>query len=221
VPAHSSPQTAHLHALQHEISLKTLALQTLQHEQTTLLQTLERQRTKSLTLEHKARVRDVEINTLSDEKDKLVGHVSTLNTQVEELQQSRDEARHQLVANGAQYMRIMEMANRLQAQGAADAKTWDTEKSALERRIRLLAGATEHSSLGESESISTTSNSSSSQTETITVLRAEVVRLRARMQSLELAMHGVRRESRAVKEAARRIVETSGILEGLVGGMDG
>jgi len=215
-PAHFSPQTVHLHALQHDISVKALALQTLQHEHTTLLRTLERQRTRYATLEQKLRISDVEINTLSDEKDRLVGQVSTLENRVEELQQSRDEARSQLFANGAQYMRIMEMGNRLQAQGAADAKTWGAEKEALERRIRLLAGATEHTSLGEGECVSAVSNSNSSQTETITVLRAEVSRLRAKMQVLEQAMQSVEKENEVVKGAARQIVEVSGVLDGIV-----
>ncbi|KAJ4374085.1 hypothetical protein N0V83_002824 [Neocucurbitaria cava] len=226
---HTSAQSAHLQDLQHQISVKTLAFQTLQREYDSLLQKLERQRTKCATLEKKFEISDVEINSLTDEKETLQGQVAQMEGQVEELQQSRDEARRQLVANGAQYMRIMEMANKLQAQGADDKRKWEAERKDMQQRIRLLEEAmvtgTEHAT-PDAEHLSTTDSapqsttpshnpgsSSSSQAETIIVLRAEVGRLRSRTQALETALQTMRWESISIQAAARQLVESGGKLE--------
>jgi chromosome segregation ATPase len=231
---HTSAQSAHLQDLQHQISVKTLAFQTLQREYDSLLQKLERQRTKCATLEKKFEVSDVEINGLTDEKEKLQTQIATLEAQAEELQQSRDEARRQLVANGAQYMRIMEMANRLQGQGAEDKKKWETERCELESRIRVLEEAmvtgTENTP-PEAENIASdttmtsamalthpTSSSGSSQSETINVLRAEVSRLRARTQVLEAALQTMRHESISIQAAAKQLVESGARLENVAAG---
>jgi hypothetical protein len=235
--AQTSAQSAHLQDLQHQISVKTLAFQTLQREYDSLLQKLERQRTKCATLEKKFEVSDVEINGLTDEKEKLHIQVATLENQVEELQQGRDEARRQLVANGAQYMRIMEMANRLQAQGAEDKKKWEAERGELEQRIRLLEEAmvtgAEDQPLDEdqlataSPTVSTMvlshnpASSNPSQSETINVLRMEVGRLRSRTQTLETALQTMRRESIAIQVAARHLVDSSGKLESVAQGAVG
>jgi chromosome segregation ATPase len=228
--AQTSAQAAHLQELQHQVSVKTLAFQTLQREYDSLLQKLERQRTKCATLEKKFEVSDVEINSLTDEKEKLLSQVTILETQVEELQQSRDEARRSLVANGAQYMRIMEMANRLQAQSADDKKKWEAERIELERRIKVLEEAMVTGQPGAERSSDAapanpppsitmvhnphlSSSGSSSSTETINVLRAEIARLRARTQTLESALQAMREESLSIQTAARQLVESGGKIE--------
>ncbi|KAJ4293077.1 hypothetical protein N0V90_008359 [Kalmusia sp. IMI 367209] len=225
-PATAVPQTsAHsalLQDLQHQISVKTIAFQTLQREYDSLLQKLERQRTKCATLEKKFEVSDVEINSLTDEKEKLQAQVAALEYQVEELQESRDESRRQLVANGAQYMRIMEMANRLQAQSAEDKKRWDAEKVELQQRIKVLEEAmvtgtdSEHPNhspppsviLAQSPALATSSSA-----ETINVLRAEIGRLRIRTQTLEAALQTTKGESQSIQEAAKKLMESCGKIE--------
>ncbi|KAF2867985.1 hypothetical protein BDV95DRAFT_166880 [Massariosphaeria phaeospora] len=227
----ASAHAAHLQDLQHQISVKTLSFQTLQREYDNLLQKLERQRTKCTTLEKKFEVSDVEINSLTDEKEKLQAQVSSLETQVEDLQQSRDEARRQLVANGAQYMRIMEMANRLQAQGADDKKRWEGERSEMEKRIKVLeeamvTGTERHGSsihatettpqsrvLAHNHALSLPTSSSPSSTETVNVLRAEIGRLRARTQTLENALQTMKGENISIQAAARQLVESSSKIE--------
>ncbi|KAF2651626.1 hypothetical protein K491DRAFT_86223 [Lophiostoma macrostomum CBS 122681] len=228
--AQSSAQSAHLQDLQHQVSIKTLAFQTLQREYDSLIQKLERQRTKCATLEKKFEVSDVEINTLTDEKEKLQSQVSALERQAEELQQSRDEARRQLVANGAQYMRIMEMANRLQAQSADDKKRWESEKSELEQRIRLLeeamvtgqsiieqsntVTATSHSpSMTPTQQSQLTSSDSNTSTETMNVLRAEIGRLRTRTQTLEAALQAMKNESISIQLAVKQLIDSGGKIE--------
>ncbi|KAF2022109.1 hypothetical protein BU24DRAFT_457998 [Aaosphaeria arxii CBS 175.79] len=220
-----SAQSSHLQDLQHQISVKTLAFQTLQREYDSLLQKLERQRTKCTTLEKKFEVSDVEINSLSDEKERLQSQVITLEAQVEELQESRDEARRSLMANGTQYMRIMEMANRLQVQNTEDRKRWDAERTELEQRIKVLEEAmvtgdnaptdtaTGTTPSHPSSPANTNSASCSSHSATINVLRAEIVRLRARTQSLEIALQTMKDESISIQAAARQLVASSGKIE--------
>lgn len=235
--AHASAHSTILQDLQHQVTVKTLEFRTLQREYEALLQKLERQKTKCATLEKKFEVSDVEINSLTEEKEKLQTQVVNMEGQVEELQQSRDEARRQLIANGAQYMRIMEMANRLQSQGAEDKKKWEAEKRELEQRIRVLEEAmvtggsddqnhTQISGLQQQHqtnislfprpigSLLPNNNnyaaiSFSSQAETISVLRGEVGRLRARTQTLESAVRTMQRESISIQTAARQLVDSS------------
>jgi predicted nucleic acid-binding Zn-ribbon protein len=213
-------ESAHLQDLQHQVSVKTLEFRTLQREYDSLLQRLERQNTTCATLEKKFEVSDVDVHTLTDEKEKLQAHVTAMEGQAEELQQSRDEARRQLVANGAQYMRIVDMANRLQFQGAEDKKKWESERTELEQRIRILEEAMvvgiEHPAPtpdAESASSAPRSVSSSSQAETINVLRAEVCRLRSRTQTLETALQTMRKESISIQTAAQQLTESGGKLE--------
>lgn len=218
----TSAQAVLLQELQHQVSVKTIALQTLQREYDSLLQKLERQRTKCATLEKKFEVSDVEINSLTDEKEILQAKITSMELQVEELQGSRDENRRQLVANGAQYMRIMEMANRLQAQSADDKKRWDAEKSELQQRIKVLEEAmmtgTESEQPGHSPPPSivlaqTPGTASSSSTETINVLRAEIGRLRVRTQTLETALQAMKEEGRSIHEAAKKLLESGCKIE--------
>lgn len=227
--AHASAQNTLLQDLQHQVTIKTLEFRTLQREYDNLLQKLERQKTKCATLEKKFEVSDCEINSLTDEKEKLQSQVVAFEGQVEDLQQSRDEARRQLIANGAQYMRIMEMANRLQSQGADDKKKWDVERTELEQRIRVLeeamvTGDQHHVTPTPGSERHATSNyspvpgestpqnyapSSSSQTETINVLRAEINRLRSRTQTLEGTVRTMQRESISIQTAAQQLVDSS------------
>ncbi|KAF2815875.1 uncharacterized protein BDZ99DRAFT_514514 [Mytilinidion resinicola] len=226
--AQNAAQASHLQDLQHQVSIKTLAFQTLQREYDSLLQKLERQRTKCATLEKKFEVSDVEINSLTDEKEKMQSQIAGFEAQVEELQHSRDEARRQLVANGTQYMRIMEMASRLQAQGAEDRKKWEAEKAELEGRIKMLEEAmvvgTERTDPGEAVQSQLSSSDvlmgssgnmppSVSSAETVAVLRAEIGRLRARTQSLENALQAMRDESVSIQAAAQTIVAAGGKMK--------
>ncbi|KAF1964872.1 hypothetical protein BU23DRAFT_49472 [Bimuria novae-zelandiae CBS 107.79] len=224
VPAatQAAAQSTFLQDLQHQISVKTIAHQSLQREYENLLQKLDRQRTKCATLEKKFEVSDVEINNLTDEKEMLLAQVAAMERQVEELQESRDESRRQLVANGAQYMRIMEMANRLQAQSAEDKKRWDAEKAELQQRIRVLEEAmvtgtdSDHPDRSPPPSIIfaySSGSRASPSTETINVLRGEIGRLRIRTQTLEKALQTTKEEGMSIQEAAKTLMNSGGKIE--------
>jgi hypothetical protein len=131
------------------VTVKTLALQTLQREYEALLQRLERMRVRSQVLEKKFEVSDAEINSLSNEKEKLVNQVQKLEAQVEELQQARDEARTAGAESASQYMKIVEMASRLQGPGVGSKRSWEQERELMLARIKELEGIRNTAYAGE------------------------------------------------------------------------
>jgi chromosome segregation ATPase len=137
----NSAHSSHFQDLQHQVTVKTLTLQTLQREYEALLQKLERMRVRTQVLEKKFEVSDAEINSLSDEKEKLANQVQKLEAQVEELQQARDEARKAGAETAAQYMQIVEMAGRLQGPGVSSQRSWEQERELMLARIKELEGS--------------------------------------------------------------------------------
>ncbi|KAF2141650.1 uncharacterized protein K452DRAFT_228115 [Aplosporella prunicola CBS 121167] len=222
----TSVQTTHLQELQHQVSVKTLALQTLQKEYDNLLQRLNRQHTKCAALERKFEVSDVEINTLTNDKEDLEARNASLEAQIEELQQSRDDARREVHANSAQYMKILEMASRLQAQSSEDKRKWAKEKAELEAAVEA-AGKGVVSDIERprptaarlEEIISPSPGPSSNaaawhadplcrpEPQIIAALRVEVAQLRSRTHSLEEAVRSMRDEGSKMAEVARMIAD--------------
>ena len=133
-----SPHTAHLQELQHQLSTKSLAHQILQQEHDKLLAAFSRSQIRCATLEKKSQVSDREINELSDERKSLQDQINMYEGQIQDLQSSRDEACKQSALNGAQYMQIMSMSSKLQAQAAKDHKKWKEERDAWENEKRIL-----------------------------------------------------------------------------------
>ena len=135
-----SPHITHLQDLQHQLSTKSLAHQILQGEHEKLLAAYSRSQRKCADLDKKSQVSDAEISNLSEERMRLQAFIESLEQQVEELQQSRDEAHKQSVANGSQYMQIMAMSSKLQAQGSVDQKKWKSDRDEwTAEKDRLLA----------------------------------------------------------------------------------
>lgn len=210
--------------LQHQISVKTLALQTLQKEYDSILRQLNRQRTKYAVLEKKFNVSDGEVDSLTEDKEALQYQVSALEGQVEELQKTRDDARRQLTSSGAQYIKIMEMASKLQAQSTQEKKEWATDKKRLEDRERVLEEAAlvgpgfpygDKSAEGDEEPQSASSAGASSLrgdaqsatvAETVALLRGETSRLRARNKSLEDMVQSMRTRNTVIRKVASELL---------------
>ncbi|KAI9798077.1 MAG: hypothetical protein M1833_004974 [Piccolia ochrophora] len=133
-----SAHAAHFQDLQHQVSTKTLALQTLQREHDSRLRALLRSRDRCIALEKKFQVSDAEINRLTEERISLQAQVDGLECQVEDLVNARDEARRESVANNVQYMSIVSRASQLEQQGAADKRRLRVEKEELNRRVAQL-----------------------------------------------------------------------------------
>jgi chromosome segregation ATPase len=105
--------------LRHEITSKTLALQDLQRDYDKLLTTvIPPQPAHYLS----------DLPPLLPDKTNLEKQVSELQTQVNELLQAQEEAQRESTASRNQYMQIMAMSSRLQAQSTTDARRWQAEK---------------------------------------------------------------------------------------------
>ena len=197
-----SVHNAHLQDLQHQISTKTLALQTLQREHDQLLAAFSRSQIRCSTLDRKSQVSDHEINSLTEEKIRLQAQVEALESQVEDLIQSKDESQKQSAADAAQWRQIMAMASQLQAKGSeelrrykADRESWERDRDGLQRRILelesgdlTLADASGPGESPESEAADDILTSTSLET-----LRAEIVRLRRSCSDMEVALRDLRR----------------------------
>lgn len=208
-PAHAS----HLHDLQHQISTKSLALQTLQREHDQLLAAFSRSQVRCTALDKKSQVSDHEINTLTMDKVRLGQEVEQLETQVAELTRARNEVHQQSTADGAQWRQIMAMSSQLQAKGIEEARkfreereAWEKERAAFRERVERLESGRELSATNEAASGSTTpvANDSVLTSDSIEALRTEVIKSRRRCAELELRLHELAGET----EKLGRVIDT-------------
>lgn len=210
--AHAS----HLQDLQHQISTKTLALQTLQREHDQLLAAFSRSQIRCSTLDKKSQVSDHEINSLTEEKVRLQQQVEALESQVEELSKARDDLQRQSSADGAQWRQIMAMSSQLQIKGAEEARVhkaakeaWDLERNELERRIRELEDESEadpmHRDTANDRSLQSLQREDEDEdvlnSQSLQVLRGEIVRLRHRLAGLETLLQQVNGDTEEIDRA--------------------
>ena len=205
-----SAHHTHLQDLQHQISTKTLALQTLQREHDQLLAAFSRSQIRCTALDKKSQVSDHEINTLTEDKIRLQQQVESMESQVRELMKSRDEVHQQSSADGAQWRQIMAMSSQLQLKGADDARrfkdereTWEEERDSLRRRIEELESGKE--ALPETRTVSgpTTpvANDSILTSDSVEALRTEIIRLRRKCTELELMLQELESEAGSIESA--------------------
>ena len=221
-----SPHTAHLQELQHQLSTKSLAFQILQGEHDKLLAAFSRSQTRCATLDRKSQASETEINNLSEDQIRMQAQIEAYESQIEDLQQSRDEAWRQSSANGAQYMQIIEMSSKLQAKGVTESRRWQEEKETLEKEKadmmdKLDALETQGGPLGFGPTLASSQNAFPAQSSSllspnqasdikfnediisstsIGALRKEIVRLRMANLDIQRNLEGVRGENVHIKE---------------------
>ena len=200
----------HLQDLQHQISTKSLALQTLQREHDQLLAAFSRSHIRCTALDKKSQVSDHEINTLAEDKIRLQQQVDSLDSQVQELVRSRDEVHQQSSTDGAQWRQIMAMSSQLQLKGADDARRfrleregWERERASLQKRIEELESGKGNLPEARAVSGSTTPVASGSilTSGSVEVLREEIIKLRRRCAELELMLHDLAGEAEQIENA--------------------
>lgn len=131
----SSVASAHLADLQHQVTLKSLALQTLQSEYASLLQKFQRERVKSQAIEKKTTVADKEVNDLTNRNEDLSDSVKSLEIQLEESEKRRENERADAAKEKEQWGRMLAMGGQLHAKNAEERKKLLQEKSRLELRV--------------------------------------------------------------------------------------
>ncbi|RMD39765.1 hypothetical protein DV735_g5361, partial [Chaetothyriales sp. CBS 134920] len=200
-------QASHLQDLQHQISTKTLALQTLQKEHDQLLAAFSRSQIRCNTLDKKSQVSDHEINVLTEEKIRLQQQVESLEGQVEDLQKSRDDVHKQSSADGAQWRQIMAMSSQLQIKSAEEAKRFKLEREDWERERTSLKLQIQDLELGRQTTLSVAVGPDSGTSEAAVgsmsgeSLGQELVKLRASCAELELIFQELSPETELLDKA--------------------
>lgn len=226
----NSATSAHLQDLQHQVSLKSLALQTLQTEYATLLQKLQRERIKSQTIEKKTTVADQEVNDLTTRNEDLSEQIKTLESQLQECEKKREAERAEAAKEKDQWGRMLDMSGRLQSKSAADRQRLADEKADLLRRLAKYetsqAGPVERPSppsgqsahhlfvstptSGAEASPSLQSNPTSS--DDAEALRQENGTLQARVASLNASLERIRRQYGRLEESVQELVVQKDLL---------
>jgi len=133
----STAASQHISDLQHQVTLKSLALQTLQSEYTSLLQNFQKDRLKNQTFEKKTSAADQEVTELTARNEELSEQVRTLGMQLEECERKRETERSDAVREKDQWGRMLEMSGRLQAKSADDRQKLVQEKNDLQQRLLI------------------------------------------------------------------------------------
>ncbi|KAK6434298.1 hypothetical protein LTR95_009518 [Oleoguttula sp. CCFEE 5521] len=132
----STAASQHIADLQHQITLKSLSLQTLQGEYSSMLQKFQRERVKNQAIEKKANVAEQEINDLTTRNEDLADQVKSLETSLTESEKKRDSERADITKEREQWGRMLDMGGRLQAKNAIDRQRLSGQVLRLEQRLQ-------------------------------------------------------------------------------------
>ncbi|KAK5700979.1 hypothetical protein LTR97_005498 [Elasticomyces elasticus] len=220
----NSVTSAHIADLQHQVTLKSLSLQTLQSEYSGLLQKLQRERVKSQTIEKKTTVSEQEVNDLTGRNEELTEQVKNLEQQLEDSEKKRESERAEGAKEKEQWSRMLDMSSRLQGKLAVERQNLVEERDALKRRAMGLESEVK----GRSRSpvtfrgnVAATLPSSSSveQPQTLPVtliagsdvtdLNREISQLKAKIKDLTLALQEAQRKTGELSEHSRGVLRKS------------
>jgi len=137
-PGTAAPST-HFPNLQHHINSGFLDSQLPRREYDDPLSALSQAQTRITILGRKCQACDAEIGSLTKERSIIRARVESLESQLQEIQESRDEAQRQSATKGKQYVDIMAMATKIQVQGDLDLQRWKVEKEEWEYERQTLA----------------------------------------------------------------------------------
>ncbi|KAK3675213.1 hypothetical protein LTR78_004722 [Recurvomyces mirabilis] len=218
-----SATSAHIANLQHQVTLKSLSLQSLQSEYSTLLQKLQREKLKSQTIEKKTTVSEQEVNDLTGKNEDLSEQVVSLQSQLEESERKRDNERVETGKEKEQWSRMLDMSNRLQAKLAGERQGLAEERDHLRRVIQHLeqqtSSRTDHgpNSAVSADGLPSFTSVNGSKTKSgyngnansdADGLRREVMSMRERVATLTEALQKVQSRSQELDDHTRRIQET-------------
>ena len=199
----------HTATLQHEVSVKAYALQTLQQEHDKLLAALLRSQTRSRALEEKQVVADNEVNVLSEDRNRLMDRIAELEKEVSEVSEARDEYRNAGVKEGKQYVEIVRMASRLELMAAEERKMMAADLAEKERQLM------QRVELGTVAGGSVTQQHASRHSDEV------VVQLNAKCAKYEAALKDIRRKRRRIDDIVAELgsagSDISQSLSGILG----
>lgn len=227
----NSVTSVHLADLQHQVTLKSLALQTLSSEYKSLLQKLQREQVKSRTIEKKTTVADQEVNDLTGRNEDLTEQVKTLEMQVEESEKKREVERAEAAREKEQWGRMLEMGGRLHAKNSEDRQKLVEERDGLlkcvaayeeERKVRFatfketMTGKTETSQVASGGSYQVTANdiglhagSPAGVVSDVDALKREVGMLKAKIDLLRSSLQNVKGHAHDMAQKSEYVVQQS------------
>lgn len=216
----NSATSAHLQDLQHQVSLKSLALQTLQTEYATLLQKLQRERIKSQTIEKKTTVADQEVNDLTTRNEELSEQIKTLEGQLQESEKKRESERAEAGKEKEQWNRMLDMSGRIQSKNAEAHQRLVKEKAELLQRLASYesggsarADPSRRSSppaLGDGPAFVPSSSMSTSTD--VEALWRENANLEAKIVTLRSSLDQIQRQYGGMEEGIQSLAEQKDIL---------
>lgn len=113
---------AHTASLQHELSVRKLALSTLQSEHDKLLDAFSRSKARARALEEKQATCDHELNSFAEERVRFSTQISELEEALEGAKKSKEEYRMAAIKERQQYVEIVRMASRLEERVVMDGR---------------------------------------------------------------------------------------------------
>lgn len=141
-PASITPQSGNL---PHKIGTEYLTIQTLQRENTDLASAYAQAQIYIADLDTRVQASRAENGKLAKERRRLTGKIELLEAQLEESEQSIQQAQEHTATKDAQYSRIVDLSTRLQRQGAAESQArkaeqheWFSEKQNMQSVIGSL-----------------------------------------------------------------------------------
>ena len=207
---------AHTAALQHEVSVKKYALETLQDEHDKLHSAYRRSQIRARTLEEKQVTSDREINTLSEDNGRLLAQIAELEQSVSDLSKSRDQFRQATVKEGAQYEQIVRRASQLEKMAGDERREWTRrlKESEAARAQAYLSGLEAGKLAAAAQQQQQSSSSSADQQQqhqhqqaspdeggSVEDLKREVRRLAGRCSDLASTLRTIRSEAQRVCDA--------------------
>ncbi|KAJ6260901.1 hypothetical protein Dda_3562 [Drechslerella dactyloides] len=202
--------------LQHKLSTKTLALETLQKEHERLLGAYSRQQTRSAAIQKKCTVADAEIVSLSAERDRLQEALEQSETQVQDLTEQRDSINRRLVSRVREYSGIIQLASQMERLSMVELNKWKERESVLRSRIierdQVIEDIRQRLAFSESSEEARRSSSSpggDADANEVAVLRRENQVLKERVQELETTVHESKQEVSRMEEIGRMLLHRS------------
>ncbi|CRG92486.1 electron-transferring-flavoproteindehydrogenase [Talaromyces islandicus] len=192
-----SNSNAQIQYLRHEITSKTLALQDLQRDYDKLL-------TNVIPTHHSYLSG---LPPLLADKISLERQVSELQAQVRELLRAQEDAQKESTASRNQYMQIMAMSSRLQAQSTTDARRWQAEKEEWDKQRLNLVDKIQRLERGErNEEVKHDSNDNDNNNNNSSL---DMQALEQKCRSLERHIRGLNEETVQLDEALQTTLRLS------------
>ncbi|KAF3910104.1 hypothetical protein AA313_de0203457 [Arthrobotrys entomopaga] len=199
--------------LQHKLSTKTLALETLQKEHDRLLGAYSRQQTRSAAIQKKCTVADAEIVSLSAERDRLQDALEQSEAQVQELTDQRDIINKRLVARVKEYSNIVQLASQMESLSVLELKRWKDRDAVLRSRISerdtIIEEMQQRLALAESAEEARRSglvSGSDDDSDRIVAIRRENQLLMQRVEELETSVNQSKQEVERMEEIGRMLL---------------